>query len=325
MDSSSTEQQVVSRNLNDLLDTIENKLGRLSFGLGSDAFSILEDLDAAKKRLDQANLQGTDTRAETAQFESICAALRKDAGQFLRQVGGPGGLAAQRAKANPPEDHWWWYLDEVFVQSRKQSLLTGVRTLMIAAVVIGVAVLIYRLFLTPDPKVIAVMNAQQSIERNFAENDLDQALIEVDKGLEAVPDSAELLIYKAAILEEMGNTEDSDTIYAQAQSIIKNPEIFALSRAQVYLMMNKPTAASSLLEQYILEDSMSAKAFLLLGTAYEAQNDQLRAIDAYERASTVGNETEDSATVAQARIKLAMLMQSFGLPHIETGTPGPTP
>ena len=325
MDASSTEQQVISRNLNDLLDTIENKLGRLSFGLGSDAFSILDDLDAAKKRLDQANLQGTDTRAETAQFESICAALRKDAGQFLRQVGGPSGLAAQREKKNSPEEHWWWYLDEVYVQSQKQSLLNSLRIVMIAAVVIGVAVLIYRLFLTPDPKVIAVMNTQQSIEQYFTENDLNQALIEVDKGLGEVPDSPELLIYKAAILEAMGKAEEFASLFKQAQAIIQDAEIFTLNRAQVYLMMNKPEAASGLLEQYILEDSMSAKAFLLLGTAYEVQNDQLRAIDAYEKASTVGNETEDSATVAQARIKLAMLMQSFGLPQIETGTPEPTP
>lgn len=196
---------------------------------------------------------------------------------------------------------------------------------MIAAVVIGFAVLIYRLFLTPDPKVIAVMNAQQSVERYFAENDLDQALIEVDKGLTEVPDSAELLIFKATILEAMGKTDESAAIYTQAQSILQNAEIFTLTRAQVYLMMNNPAATSSLLEQYILEDPMSPKAFLLLGTAYEAQHDQLRAIDAYERASTVGNETEDPATVAQARLKLAMLMQAFGLPQMETGTPEPTP
>ena len=325
MDSSAAEQQGNPRTLNELLDTIENKLGRLSFGLGNEAFSILDDLDAAKKRFEQADHQGTDTRAETAQFETICAVLRKDAGQFLSQVGGPSGLAARRAKKNPPEEHWWWYLDEVYVQSRKQSLLNGARTVMIAAVVIGVAVLIYRLFLTPDPKVIAVMNAQQSIERYFAETDLDQALIEVDKGLEEVPDLPELLIYKASILEAMGKTEDSAALFTQAQSMIDNEEVFTLNRAQVYLMMNNPTAASGLLEQYILENAKSAKAFLLLGTAYEVQNDQVRAIDAYEKASTVGNETDDPATVAQARIKLAMLMQSFGLPQMETGTPGPTP
>ena len=325
MDSSSTEERVIPRNLNVLLDTIENKLGRLSFGLGAEAFTILEDLDAANDRLDQADRLGTDTRAETAQFQSICATLRKDAGQFLRQVGGQAGLAARRAQQNPQEGNWWWYLDEVNVQSRKQSLLMSARTVMIAALVLAIAVLIYRLFLTPDPKVIAVMNAQQSIERYFAENDLELALVEVEKGLAAVPDSPELLIYKAAILEAMGKNAEAGAFYSQAQSIIQNAEIYALNRAQVYLMMNNADGAAGLLENYILENHLSAKAYLLLGTAYEERDDQLKAINAYELASEVGNQTDDAATVAQARIKLAMLMQSFGLPQIETSTPEPGP
>lgn len=325
MDSSQPEQQANPRNLNVLLDTIENKLGRLSFGLGNDAFTILEDLDAAKKRLEQADQQGTDTRAETAQFESICAVLRKDAGQFLRQVGGQPGLAARRAMQTPPKEHWWWYLDEVYVQSRKQSMLNGLRTVMIAAIVLGFAALIYRLFLTPDPQVIAVLNAQQSIERYFIEDNLDQALTEVEKGLVEVPDSPELLIYKAAILEAMGKNAEAGTVYTQAQSIIQNDEIFTLNRAQVYLVMNNAADTVAILEQYVLENRSSAKAFLLLGTAYELQNDQVKAIEAYEMASEVGNQIEDSTTVAQARIKLAMLMQSFGLNQLETSTPELTP
>jgi predicted Zn-dependent protease len=140
-----------------------------------------------------------------------------------------------------------------------------------------------------------------------------------------VPDSPELLIYKAAILEAMGNNVEAGTVYTKAQSIIQNDEIFTLNRAQVYLVMNNAADTIAILEEYVLENRSSAKAFLLLGTAYELQNDQVKAIEAYEMASEVGNQIEDSTTVAQARIKLAMLMQSFGLNQLETVTPELTP
>jgi hypothetical protein len=52
----------------------------------------------------------------------------------------------------------------------------------------------------------------------------------------------------------------------------------------------------------------------------------MKAIDAYEKASSVGADQNDSTTVAQARMKLAMLMQAGLGPQTQippTGTPIP--
>jgi len=311
------------QNIESQLDEAEKILGRLSFGAGEGALQVLDLLDQAKQRLDQLTVQENSPRAERAQFESVCSTLRKEGREFLKQIGGAGVLRAKREVAQPPRENWWWYLDEELAAAQRLSMLRTLRTTGIVLVVLLVAVVIYRVFFSPDPKVIAVVDAQQNADLQLNDGKLEDALATIDAGLAKVPDSADLLIYKAVILQELGRTAEAQPIFEQAQRLMNDQEVFLLSQAQILNMMNQPQKAVDLMLGLIQEKPDSGRGYLLLGQAYESMGNQQDAMSAYGQAAAVGEANGDSTTTAQARIKMAMLMQVIGLPEMGL-TPSPT-
>jgi len=304
-----------SQSIETKLDEVENILGRLSFGVGRQALEILGVLDQARQRIEDLSARDAAPRAERAQFESVCATLRNEGREFLKQIGGVEVLKVERAKVLPPRENWWWYLDEELAESQRQSFTRSLRSIGIAIIVIAVAAIVYRVFFSPDPQVIAVVDAQQNADLSLSEGELEVALSSIDLGLEKVPDSAELLLYKAVILHELGRADEAQPYFARAEELMADAEVFGLSQAQILNMMNKPQEAVDLLQKLILDFPTSARAYLLLGQAYEVMGNQKDALDAYEMASSVGEQSGDSTTTAQARIKMGMLMQVYGMPE----------
>lgn len=313
-----------TQNLESQLDEAERILGKLSFGAGQGAFQVLDLLDQAKLRLEQLSTQENLPRAEKAQFESVCSTLRKEGREFLKQVGGASALRAKRETARPPRENWWWYLDEELAAAQRLSMLHTLRRAGIILIVLLVAVVVYRVFFSPDPKVIAVVDAQQNADLQLTDGKLEEALATIDAGLAKVPDSPDLLVYKAVILQELGRTAEAQPIFDQAQKLLNDQEVFLLSQAQILNMMNKPQKAVVLMLGLIKQNPNSGRGYLLLGQAYELMGNQQEALNAYSQAAAVGEANGDSTTTAQARIKLAMLMQVFGLPQMGL-TPSPSP
>ncbi len=317
---------VKSQSIETKLDEVESILGRLSFGVGKDAVDILTVLDQAKLRIDKMVEQGAAPKAEIAQFASVCSTLRKDGREFLRQIGGADVLRDKRSTLQPPRENWWWYLDEELAVAQKQSLLRALRSGGIIVLVLIVAVILYRLFLSPDPQVIAEVEAQQNADLYLVDGNFADALKEIDAGLVKVPDSAELLVYKATILQAMGKNEEAAPLFQRAQDLIANPEVFGLTHAQILNMMNQTQESEALLLALVEKYPNSGRAYLLLGQAYENEGNQTDALAAYEKASAVGEASNDPTTAAQARIKMGMLMQVFGQPQFGlTATPATNP
>ncbi len=299
------------------LDDVENILGRLSFGVGKEALSILDDLDQAKQRIDQLNEQGTPPKAEIAQFDSVCAMLRKEGREYLKQIGGVSVLKARRDEVHPPRENWWWYLDEELAIEQKKLMISRLRAAGIIFVVLLVVVIIYQVFFAPDPKVIASVSAQQDADLALSEGNLNDALAAIDEGLTKVPDAPELLIYKATILNALGKTEEAKPILQEAQQMMANQEMFVLTQAQILNMMNNPEGALEILEELLVDYPQSAKAYLLIGQANETMGNQKGALDAYAQAAEIAEKNGDTTTTAQARIKSAMLMQVYGMPQFD--------
>jgi hypothetical protein len=311
--------------LDSLLQRIDNKLGRLGINNQIDAFGIFSELDAVQDRIDQAKTQGINIKAELAQFDGIGALIKKEASSLIALAGGEESLKRKRATVNPSREHWWWYLDEYLAEKRRSRLKRIGRLAVISVGILVVLILIYRTFLAPDPKVIAELSAQQNAEVALSENNLELALAEVDKGLAEVPDSLELQSMKAGILEAQGKTEDANRLFESVRTSIQNDETFYLMKAQVYQRMGRAPEVIQLLEGVLQQYPDSAKGYLIIGQAYEDVGDQLKALDAYEKASVAGEKLDDSTTVAQARIKMGMLLQILALPSIDNETVTPTP
>jgi tetratricopeptide (TPR) repeat protein len=313
-----------SQNIQAKLDEVERIIGRLSFRVGKEALRILPNLDEAYERLQALQGQTNAPRAEQAQFEAICANLRKEGRVFLRQIGGERVLEGERARRQPPRDYWWWYLDDELDAAQRVSFKRKLRTAGIVAAVLLVAFAVYRIFFTPDPLVIAEVNAQQDADLYLSDGKTTDALQAVETGLQQAPNSALLLIYKGLILEDMGQAQEGASYLEQARQILNDEEIYVLNQAQTLMVMSKFDAAIDLLKQLITKEPNSAKAYLMLGQAYESSGDQASALQAYEDASTIGEAADDSTTVAQARIKMGLLMQVYGMSdYFSTATPTP--
>lgn len=308
--------------LNKRLDEIENRLGRLSIHEEMDALEIFRELDEVKRQLDEAERRGLALKAEQAQWDGILATIKRDARELVQKAGGKTALQSARIQKGAPPDHWWWYLDEYLAEERRKKLHRTLRLVVILGVVLVLVVIVYQKFFAPDPKVIAEVTAKQNAEQALMEKDLPTALMEVEEGLKQSPESTELLMLKAGILEAQGKTDEAKAIFTELEKKVHNPEAYALSKAQTYMLLNRFDEAIEVLNGLISQQPGSAKGYLLLGQAYELMGDQLQALQMYEKASEVGEGVNDPTTVAQARIKMGMLMQIMGLPTV--GQPAPT-
>ncbi|GAP06593.1 protein containing TPR repeat [Anaerolinea thermolimosa] len=311
--------------LNKRLDEIENHLGRLSINEEMDVFAIFQELDEVKQQLDDGEKRGLALKAEQAQWDGILATIKRDAGELLRKAGGKSSLQSARNQKGVPPDHWWWYLDEYLAEERRKRFYHILRLGIILGAVLALVVILYQKFFAPDPKVIAEVTAKQNAEQALMEKDIQAALKEVEEGLKQSPESMDLLMLKAGILEAQGKTNEAKALFTELEKRAKNPEAFALSKAQTYMLLNRLGEAIDVLNGLIAQEPDSAKGYLLLGQAYELMGDQLQALQTYEKASEVGERVNDPTTVAQARIKMGMLMQIMGLPTLDQAAPTNTP
>jgi cytochrome c-type biogenesis protein CcmH/NrfG len=296
-------------------------------GYGKEALEILSYLDRANDRIIQAHNQGLAIPSEEAQFSTIIENFRDQAGAFLHEIGGLRGLEERRQHANPPETNWWWWPERIVSQKRTVSVKGYLRTGGIILGVLIVLVIVYQ-FIKPDAQTIAVQQAIQSAQVIGSEGDLQKALPEVEQGLQAAPEDPELLILKGCLLNLIpGRESEAQAVFDQAEKIVADHEMFLLQRAQTYFVFNKFDIAQTDAQQAVDLNPKSAKGYLVLGQILESQREMDKAYAAYEKASSLASENDDSVIAAQARIKMGMVMQLMGVNMFEpTGiTPTPTP
>lgn len=314
---------ITSNNLSDLLDQIENIQGRIGLGIGKKGLDLLILCDRCSERFSQLEQQGVEVRAEKAQFEHITETYRKQAGQFLRDAGGLKALEPLRSTTNPPEENWWWWPERIVAEQRLVSLKGFLRHALIVAAVLLVVVVAYQVFLKPDPKTIAVLNAGQNAQQSMSEGDQAQALADVEKGLAVSPQDPDLLILKGSILSlDESKASDSKAAFDLAEKVINDRELYYMSRAQTYYIIGQVERSKADIQTAIEINPKSAKAYLILGQDLETSGDQQGAYAAYQKASDYGG--NDATTVAQARIKMGMLLQSMGLFPETLGAPAPS-
>jgi tetratricopeptide (TPR) repeat protein len=260
-------------------------------------------------------------RVIEAQFEGITARLRKEAPQFLRDLGGQQALLKAREAAQPPQDHWWWYLDAYLAEKRKAALK---RTLVLGSavtIVLLILAVVYQVFLAPDPEVAARYQHEQGARDALMYGDYADALEEVDAGLRVAPQDPTLLILKGVILEALGRIDEAEHNYEQAEQLVPNPEELLIIRGQAYVMNNLPEKALADALEAIRTNPQSPQAYLLLGQAHEMLYHYAEALKAYDQAYTSAEGSNQLELAALARTRTAMLMQSM---NVQMATPAPS-
>lgn len=307
------------------LDRLETKVGKIGLNSPEAARSILADMDSVSQRMEALESEASRKQA-SAQFAGISGKLRRDAGVFLRDLGGAAALKKAREAANPSEDHWWWYLDAYLAEKRMAALKRSLITFGVIAAALVVLGIVYNRFFAPDPKVAARYGYEQSARDALINGNLDQSMIEIAQGLAISPDDPTLLMLRGVVEEKQGNQAAAQQDYAASQNGFGSQEPFLLARGQAYSMANMQNQALADAQAVLQMDPKSAEAYLLTGQVYESTQRYKDALDSYNKGFDAANASGQTELAAMAKMRMAMVMQVMGAQPAPTGgAETPTP
>ena len=308
--------------LNEILDTIENNLGKLGEGMSVDPKKILSEMDEVSIRLKSASTQEHPHKSEEAQFEYIGKTLQKYAGLFIHTIGGTAALSTLRARHNPPAENWWWYIDQWLDQKRSSAIRKFVITAGIIVIVFASLAIVYQHFLAPSKvtqqKYDSISNAQQLM----ATGDYANALTQINLALASSPNDTDLLIYKGVLLVKLGQQDQANSAFAQAEKFLNNHETLLTTRTLFYLQAADPKSAMVSAQEVIKYDPKSAEGYFYLGKSQELLGDQTDALNNYNQAFNLADSQGKTELAATIKISLAMMLQSM---NSQLPTPELTP
>jgi tetratricopeptide (TPR) repeat protein len=268
-----------------------------------------------------------DLRGESTRLETLHLTLQRKAGTLLRLLRPKGGMAALRAlRSAPPQESWWWYLDEYVSQQRQRQIRGTVLTLITIAGVLVIAAFIYNRFLSPDPAVIAHMDAVNNAQKAIEQNDLNSALQVLDQAAGQFPNDGEILLWRGAVLTRLNRQQDAQAAFAAARATYASEAEYLVNKAQVRTQAGDVNGGYADAQQAVKVAPDYAQAYLVLGGVQEMMGQTSAAVDSYSTAASLAGAQGNTQLEAIAKIRMAMLMQSAPVfPQSSQPTPQSTP
>ena len=297
--------------LNDLLDQLEVDISHVGQGRLIDTQKLLVKMDEAQQRIEEMGQKGLPVKAEAAQFNYLMVSLEKSAKKVINDLGGMKRLKLLRQQRPSGQDFQWWHLDKIIVNQRKKSLGKILISVGVVGLLLVLIIVVYDNFLKPDPAVTGKYTHQMNAEQYLAQGDLTKALVEINQALDFAPSDADLFVMRGVIQTKLGNLEQANSDFTQAETSLGDQVSFLLLRAQSWLTVGEYQFSLEDSQKVIQEDPASAEGYFYLGRANELLQKYGEAIDAYETASKLADTQGKAELNASIRIALAMLMQTI--------------
>ena len=282
------------------------------------ARDLLATLHEAHRMADQfeRDAPDIDLRPEQARLDALDERVLRNARPLVRALGGMEAFEQYRQQFAPQPDEIWWQLDARIAEERRKSL----RRLAITGIVVAVlAVIVFlaRDILFPyNPVSDAVNNAGVRLDAG----DIPAAQAEIDAGLQVVPTSTELLIWKGIVLQLSGDAAGSEQAFDQARQNARNEIEFYLQRGQSYIRVARFDDVIADADAVLAINPDSAEAYYLRATGYEAKGDMFQAVQDVDKSAQLAQAAGNDSLYALARYRYAMMMQAGVGP---TATPTP--
>ena len=295
-------------------------------GIGPQAtLEMLRRFDAIEEAIPRLEAEyGVDLKPERTRLETAENMLRSRASMVVREAG-PENIAAARDEVRPSGDEWWWFLDRLVAERRRETIR---RWSMRGAIALGVLLLVgvaYQLFLAPPKAQQAASEHISNGELDIQRGDLQAALTEYEAALQINPNDVENQLYVAALLQQLGRTDEAAPHFATAQRLSPSAADYHASLSLVYYKMavsgaNTVNLAEAEANAAVKADDKSAMAHFALASVYELQGKVPEAIQEFETAS---NLSKDPRLTVLARMRMGMLMQrpdqGVGMPSSGVG------
>ncbi len=303
------------------LDELDVLISRTGSKNSKDALQLLRLMDSVDAQIRHLEEQGANVRVLSGQFESACAALRKQSASLVRDVGGAAALKAEREKRDPPTEAWWWRLDEYVADRHRERLLRTVKWGAALAILGGLLVAAYLIFFAPSPAMMARYTAIDKTTMLAQSGNYTEALAALKKGLDEAPDDPDLLLWMGIIYTVQGNDQQAAGFFTRVQGEVAGSEEFYLRRAQDYLAIGQNVRAEQDAQAAINANSKSARGYYILASAQENAGDVQSAMKNYQAVINLADPVNDSSLIVEAKVKMGYILQGAGSLGVSTQTP----
>ncbi len=280
----------------------------LRFDTPDAARDLLASLHEAHRMADrlERDSPGIDLRPERARLSGLDERALRNARSLVKALGGMAAFEQFRQQFDAQPDDLWWQLDAKIALDRRRLVQRLVTTGVVLAA-LGVIVFLARDILFPyNPVSDAVSNAGVKLDAG----DLPAALAEVEAGLDIVPDSAELLVWKGILLRLMGDEAGSAEAFGQARQYARDEVEFYLMRGQAWIRVGRYDDVIADADAALAIAPNSAEAYYLRATGHEGKGDVFQAMMDVDRSAQLAQDAGNDALYALARYRYAMLMQA---------------
>ena len=304
--------------LRELIDAAEKGYLARTADEARDFMSALHHAHRSLESL-EAGYSDLDLRAERARLETLDERLLKDARRMIRLLGGLQAFQAYRSQFDAQPVDRWWRLDLQVAAERKRWMQ---RISVLAAVLAAVAIAAYLardILFPPNPVGDAVNAAAIQMDAG----NWPGALAAIDAGLEQVPTSTELLIWKGTLLELAGEPEEAERYFERARQAAGGLAEYYLTRGQAYIRAGAFERVIANSDELLQLDPNSAEAYFLRATGYEAMGNRIEAMLDLDKSAALAQDSGNDALYAMARYRYAILMQAMDVPSpTPTSEPG---
>lgn len=298
------------------IDDLRNALSdaeRALVALRSDpkqAAQLIRLYDTIVSQLEAFKSQDYDLRPEESRLESIDARMQREARYIARRVRASGEVDSLANSSG------WRELREIAdAQTKAQIKRMVITGGVLGAIFILVFVVLPWLFPAP-PRANTTTVSQYAMEQKF-----DEALAFAEDQAQQVPEDPDIWIWLGALYERLGRTQDAEAAWVKANELINEVD-FHNTRGIVRIQTGDYVAAESDARFLIEQNEFAANGYYLLGQALSAQNKYQEAIEAFEEAARIAEETDNATIVVASKLELQTLLQrgpAMGL----TPTPAP--
>jgi tetratricopeptide (TPR) repeat protein len=304
------EQMTPADELRERLTACEKGVANLR-GSGTQAHTLLEDMDRINELWPVLEAAGLDLRPEAGRWETIQASVRRVARRLLKELRASGGLAAVRAEQHPEgQCAWWWHLDEAVAQDNKRrALRLGLTTATVIVAALA-AYFLLRMLFPVDPNLKAAMDLQATGEKKIQESgDFAGALADFKAATTYLPNDAETWLRLGVTQEVLGDQVAMAESYGRARALVASDSEFQYTRASVYFTLGLLDKAKKDGEASVAVDPQNPYAYYLLSSIYETLGQGPAALAAVQRAAELADAQQQAQLSAMARYRMAMMMQ----------------
>ena len=270
--------------------------------------NTLKQLDTIETELNAISKLGFASTSEQGRFSTIKGKIKRYPKQIVSLFGGMKNYQSYRDQVKGKKEYIWWRLDEEIVAIQKKKINRAMLISVIIFIIGFAGYTAYKEFLAPNPTYIAMYGHQTKMNEYLDEGKYHDALVEAEICITLMPDMAELIIAKAALLEELGDSNSSD-LYYDIALMRMNAYDFYSERSIFYLRMNNLLKLEQDAEYLMKYYPTRANGYYFLALSAENSGDKPTAIEYYTIAYEKAEANGDFDQAAMIKIRLATLMQ----------------